>query len=404
MTAPALPRVAHVPMALSVQASTLMAVVRQVADAYAAMGGRSLAVLSHNRDVALEGVESRYVDYTENCPRQWFTRRELAVDVVRGRLGAVRPHYGRMYDPAIRAVADAGPDVVLLYEGHYASATLPRWARVRRRSEVVLYVHNPLSRTYGRRELRRLLDAADRVVFCADHLRAETVRRLGAADDRLQVVPNGVHPRYFSRSRPAPVGEEPFVVTFVGRIAEHKGVHVMLDAAARAARTTRRPVQVRVVGSSGYGGDQGPDAYEAGIRRRAQALGLQATFTGWVEEDAVARELRTASVVCVPSLWAEGMPLTVLQAMAAGAPVVGSDSAGVAEAVGPAGLLSAAGDAEALAASLVHLAEDAEAWSRHSAAGIERAGRYTWESTALGLAGVPAPAMPAGRGSEQARP
>jgi glycosyltransferase involved in cell wall biosynthesis len=375
-------------MALSVRASTLMTVVQRVSDAYRVLGGESLVVLSHNRGLRVPGMDARYVDFTENCPREWFNRAELAIDVVAGRFGALRPYYGRMYDPAVRAIEDAGADVVLLYEGHYASATLPQWSRVRDQAELVLYVHNPLSRTYGRRELRRLVDRADRVVFCAEHLRRHTVRRLGHDDPRLEVVPNGVSPVYFGAPRQAPGTEEPFVVTFVGKVAEHKGLHVLLEAAALAAARIERAVRVRVVGSSRYGGGSAQDDYETAMLRRCAELGLDCTFLGWSDEAVVVREMQAASVVCLPSLWAEGLPLTALQAMAAGTPVACSDSDGMVEAVGDAGLVSRAGDAEALAGSLARLAVDREAWEALSNAGIGRARHFTWTSTAARLAGA----------------
>ena len=179
-------------MALSMPSSTLIAVARQLGRAFARMGGHSSIILSDNRGVSAPELTQLYVDYTLNCPRQWFTRRELAIDVVAGTAGFTRPYYGRLYDPAVAALQAQPADIVLLYEGHYAAATLPRWQAIRATSELCLYVHNGLSRSYGRRELSRLLAMCDRVIFCADHLRVSTERRLGRSDPRWTVIPNGV--------------------------------------------------------------------------------------------------------------------------------------------------------------------------------------------------------------------
>lgn len=373
-------------MALSVQGSTLMTVAARVIEAYARRGGRSCAVLSDNRDVSLPATRVAYVDYTRRCRREFFTRRELAIDIAGGRLTGRRPYYGRLYEPAIDAIGQLRPDIALLYEGHYASASLPQWRRVRRHTQVCLYVHNPLSRTYGRTELARLLRGADRVVFCADHLRADVVRRLGGrADSRFEVVHNGVNPVFFV-DRPEPTDR--FVVVFAGRLARHKGVHVMLDAVRLAAQRIGRPVDVRIAGSAGYGADGSMDEYERQLRTQAERLGLSVEFLGWTGPQQLADEFSRASAVCLPSLWDEGFPLVALEAMAAGAPVLCSESAGLREAAAGVGLFSAFGGTQAMADQLVALADDPREWQRRSSAGVARAHRYTWSDTASALAGI----------------
>ena len=137
----------HVPIPFGRQGSTLMAVAQSISDVAEAAGSRTGAVLSHNRSLSLDVSRTYYVDYTANCPREWFTKSELALDVAAGAIGRLRPHYGNLLDPAIETLAADPPGVVLLYEGHYASASLPRWERLRRDSRIVLYVHNPVSRS-----------------------------------------------------------------------------------------------------------------------------------------------------------------------------------------------------------------------------------------------------------------
>ncbi|GAA4836737.1 hypothetical protein GCM10023221_12490 [Luteimicrobium xylanilyticum] len=383
------PVVAHVPMAFSPQASTLMTVVQRLGDAYREdLGGTSYAVLSDNRGVSVESLGQVYVDYTRACPRQWFTRRELGVDVVAGGIGRPRPHYGRLYDPAIEAVAERGADVVLLYEGHYASASLPRWREALPDAELCLYVHNPLSRTYRRRELSRLLRAADRVVFCADHLREDVRRRTGGAlTDRLEVVHNGVGAPFVTNARrTAP--QDAFVVLFVGRVAEHKGVHLVLDAAEQAAAKLERPVVVEVAGSADYGGGTGDSAYSARLRERAAHMSVSVRWLGWLDEGALAAKMHGAGAACLPSLWAEGLPTAALQSLAMGTPVVCSDSAGMVEAVGDAGLVCKNASVDELARALVTLASDDALWLRTSELSRQQAAQFSWTRASAMLAGI----------------
>ncbi len=262
-----LPSVAHVPMAQGTQGSTLMTVAQRLGEAHLRAGGDAVVVLG--RGLVTPAVPSLTVDYG----RRHFSREEIVTDWVDGRRGRLRRNYGQVYDAAARALEEAPRDVVLLYEGHYVAATLPRWEGVRRAgSQVCLYVHNPLSRSYGRRELRRLLGRADRVIFCADHLREATAKRVGRRRARgFEVVHNGVDDLFRAPGpREAPEGE--FVVLFAGKVAENKGVHLVIEAAEAVRERVGRPVRVRVVGGSRYGAG-GLDAYEVSLREAAAGRG-----------------------------------------------------------------------------------------------------------------------------------
>lgn len=390
MTSSGLPHVTHVPMPFSTQGSTLLTVVEQLSRAYAGVGGRSSVILSDNRDLHSEAVPAVYVDFTENCPRERFSRAEVARDVIVGYLGGERPAYGPLFDPAIRATAAASTGgIVLLYEGHYASASLPRWRDVRQDAQVVLYVHNPVSRSYRRRELRRLLSSADRVVFCADHLRHNVEDRLDTHPSTFETVHNGVDHAFFGPKRRASDEGKDFTVLFFGRVAENKGVHLALDAAERAQSATARRVRVRVVGSANYHGGMALTGYEEELRRRAGRMAVAVDFVPFASRAAVIAELATSDVACLLSTWAEGFPLTVLEAMAAGVPVVCSDSPGMREAAGDAARVVHMGEVDEAAAAIAMLAEDGDAWTHHSLAGRARAESFTWERAIRAIAGVP---------------
>jgi len=372
-------------MALSTQGSTLMAVAQSLIDAGAEAGIESSAILSHDRDVSLDGAEAVFVDYTANCPREWFSRRELATDVVAGRIGFPRPHYGRLYDPAVTAATDLSADIVLLYEGHYASATLPRWSRVRQRSKIVLYVHNPLSRSYGKRELTRLLSNADAVAFCADHLRHDVEERLGShSDARMLTVHNGVGAEFFPGE--AEPGEQ-FRIVFAGRPTADKGVHLVLEALALAESAIPRPIHAQIIGSDSYGNGAGAlTPFEKQLRARADQLASPVEFLPFIPKAELASHLRRADVACLPSQWAEGLPLSALEAMACGTVVITSDSPGMMEAVGEAGMIAPGGDPAMMAEYFIALASSADALAVAREASVARAKDFSWAAASTSLA------------------
>jgi glycosyltransferase involved in cell wall biosynthesis len=106
---------------------------------------------------------------------------------------------------------------------------------------------------------------------------------------------------------------------------------------------------------------------------------------GWVAD--AASLLAGAQVFVYPSLY-EGFGLPPLEAMALGVPVVATSAGAVPEVVGDAAVLVAPGDPAALAGAVERLLSDGAARAELVAAGVRRAGRFTWEACAEGLAGA----------------
>lgn len=138
--------------------------------------------------------------------------------------------------------------------------------------------------------------------------------------------------------------ERPLLVT-VARLAEQKGLPVLLDAARTWARRTPPPLVV-VAG-------EGP--LRGRLSARIAAEGLPVRLLG--DRGDVADLLAAADVFVLASVW-EGQPLVVQEALRAGAPVVATDVGGVADLVGDAAVLVPAGDAAALAEGVARVLDD----------------------------------------------
>jgi glycosyltransferase involved in cell wall biosynthesis len=290
-----------------------------------------------------------------------------------------------VYDPAIELVSRDPVDLVLLYEGHYAAASLPQWESLRRNgTRVCLYVHNRLSRSYGRLELRRLLGHADHVVFVSEHQRLEAEERLGSGHRLdLAVVHNGVD-ELFRAAAPRTARDGEFVVTFVGNVVATKGPHLVAQAADLAAQLTGRPFRVRIVGDSWYGRG-GLSPYESWLREQCATLATPVDFVPHLDRFGVSEELRAASAGCFPSE-VETLPTAALEAMASALPVVCSDIAGMCEVGGDAVLARPREDVDALADALASLAEDPAVYAERSRRVWERAAEFSWDRAARELA------------------
>ncbi len=152
-----------------------------------------------------------------------------------------------------------------------------------------------------------------------------------------------------------------FTVLYVGRFYRRKRVNLLLEAAARL-RQEVPGLEVRIVGN-------GPCA-EA-WRRQAAALKLADTVTwlGDISRTELAREYRRADVFCLPSVQ-EGFGIVLLEAMAAGRPIVAARAAAIPE-VAPQATLVTPESAEALAEGLMGLYRAPELRAEQAAIGLE---------------------------------
>lgn len=185
-----------------------------------------------------------------------------------------------------------------------------------------------------------------------------------------QVIGLGVDTTHFrpaAGSRPA---DERAHVGYVGRLAPHKGIDVLIEAVARDDRHS-----LVVAGS-------GPQ--EERLRRLAteRACG-RVHFAGPVSHEDLPAFYRDLDVLAVPSLttpgWIEQFGRVAVEAMACGVPVVASDSGALPDVVGDVGLLVPPGDPVALGLALRRVTTDAALAQRMRTDGIARARQYDWQ-------------------------
>ncbi len=165
---------------------------------------------------------------------------------------------------------------------------------------------------------RRLLSGADRLIALSEgHL--DRLGGHGLATERASVVPNFIPDGDWAESSVAGMGTYALVA---GRLVEEKGFDTAVAAAAAAG------VPLVVAGS-------GPD--EARLSRLAKSSGAEVDFTGWLAPEALAKLVRGAGVVLIPSRCEEAFGYGALDAFASGVPVIASPRGGLAELVAAGG-------------------------------------------------------------------
>lgn len=235
---------------------------------------------------------------------------------------------------------------------------------------------------------RRVFARAGFVTACSDDLGRRAVA-LGAAADRLEVVPYGVD---VTRFKPAPGSRAAAraglgipagapLLFAAGRLVRKKGFEYLIDAVPMI--DSAAPAHLVIAGA----GD-----LAAELRARAAAGGVagRVHFLGDLAHDAVAGWFAAADVAVAPSVRddsgnVDGLPNTVLEALASGTPLVSTAAGGIAAVVedGRTGMIVPERDARALAAALAALMRDPGRGASLGQAGralVE--GRFGWEHAA----------------------
>jgi len=188
-----------------------------------------------------------------------------------------------------------------------------------------------------------------------------------------KVIPNGVNVGRYQRAVPISrwLDGTPNLL-FVGRLEDRKGLPHLLKA-FRLIRKSGLEARLLVVGS-------GPQERES--RRYVMTRGLQnVEFLGRVSDSEKAQLFKTADVFVSPATGRESFGIVLLEAMAAGAPIVCSDIHGYKGVVqrGRQAILVPPNDAKALAAGITELLVDPALRARLGASGQERAQQFSWE-------------------------
>jgi glycosyltransferase involved in cell wall biosynthesis len=193
--------------------------------------------------------------------------------------------------------------------------------------------------------------------------------------DKLKIIHCGVDP-----DRYAPGERDGTRLLFVGRLAAVKGVPVLLDALAEA-RQTRPDLTLTLVGD-------GPDRSALEALAAARQLAGAVTFAGYKSQSEVADLLARHDALVLPS-FAEGVPVVLMEAMAARMPAIATAVGGVSELVedGATGCLVAPGDAAALRDAILRVMGDSALRQNMGAAGRAKVeAHFTTRSEAARLA------------------
>jgi len=226
------------------------------------------------------------------------------------------------------------------------------------------------------------LERADRVIVVSEFVRRELLGCFSVAPEKLQVVYNGVSPRFRPYGADATravlsghglVHGSYFVA--VGTLEPRKNLLTALAAHARLPAAVRRAAPLVLIGVEGWLTDDLHAAFSASLKDGTVRK------LGYVPDHELPLLTAGALAMVYPSIY-EGFGLPVLEAMACGVPVLCSTAEALQEVVGEAGLLYDPADIDGFSDGMQALLDDGALRERLIAAGLARAGHFSWQRTA----------------------
>ena len=376
---------------------------------------------SRSREREVPGPE--YVAIDDAVDRRWLDPLARATALARGDRRAdpqLASFHRRYASDAATHLAAARCDVVLVLE-------YPQWIPVLRRAlpaaKILYWGESGISVLTHGDAFATYMGSADGAVACSEYVRGCIEERAPALRGRVHVAYNGFDPERF---RPADDGPRSSTIVTVGRVTPDKGTHVLVDAFRQIAAD--RPELELVIGGPlwitepstfaglGLGHEDeierlarpnlptllrrverkarrrpaGPLPFRTELERRSGPFADRVHLVGSLLADDLPDRLRSALVFVQPSMVEEGFPLSAVEALGCGVPLVVSDRGGSHEMVedGESGFVVRSGDATALAEALRPIVDDPSVHDRMSRRARELAPRFSWPASAEALAGA----------------
>ncbi|HEY9427864.1 MAG TPA: glycosyltransferase, partial [Gemmatimonadaceae bacterium] len=297
------------------------------------------------------------VGYTGSLHRDALTKPLVAL--------ALPGYFWRYRRVARRALRDFRPDVVHAHwwvpSGAVAAMLRTPFLVTSHGSDVRLLENVPAARSFAQRVLGR----ASAITTVSSFLAADLRRLLPEVDVPVKVLPMPLDVAHFERGREEAKASPPRIL-YAGNLVASKGVDLLIEAVARL-RERGVDCELRILGE---GSER--EALDALARQRGIAGAV--TFSPFVSQSAMPAEYGRSTVTVLPTRGnAEGLGLTLVEALLAGSAVVGTPAGGIPEVVvdGETGLVARDGDAVHLAQQIGRLLADPELRARLVRRGAE---------------------------------
>ena len=250
---------------------------------------------------------------------------------------------------------------------------------------LILHLNNDLLNSESRYH-DIIFNSLSLILTCSDYIK-ERVSTIQACN-KIRTLYNAIDikiflpPKSFHVSRKQlGFSEDDFVIVYSGRINQDKGVSELIDAMLRIKETSN--IKLMIIGGSFFGNTNNEDFFIRSLKEKSKTLEERIVFTGFIPYEDVPYYLHLADIAVLPSMWEEPFGLTIVEALAAGLPLITTRSGGIPEICeGVATIVDKENVVNNLASAILDLYQHPEKREQMAKASIERAQQFDKETYA----------------------
>ena len=250
---------------------------------------------------------------------------------------------------------------------------------------IVLHLNNDLLNSKSNHH-EIIFNSLIKILTCSNYIK-ERVSSIESSN-KIKTLHNAIDINSFSSKnadtslrKKNGLSEEDFVIVYSGRINKDKGVSELIDALLSLKNIPN--IKLLIIGGSFYGNAKNEDCFVNSLKIKAKIIEDKIIFTGFIPYNRVPDYLQLADIAVLPSMWEEPFGLTIVEALAAGLPLITTRSGGIPEICeGVATIVDKENVVNNLATAILDLYQHPEKREQMAKASIERARLFDKETFA----------------------
>ncbi len=252
-------------------------------------------------------------------------------------------------------------------------------------NNIILHLNNDLLNSQSKYH-EFIFNGLSKILTCSNYIknRVSTI----SPSNKIQTLYNAIDVKRFSVKHDSAINreaiglsEEDFVIVYSGRINKDKGVSELIDAMLLLKEKPH--LKLMIIGGTFFGNTTSEDNFVSSLKDKAKCLADRIVFTGFVQYENIPDYLHLADIAVLPSMWEEPFGLTIVEALAAGLPLITTRSGGIPEICeGVATIVDKENVVNNLASAILDLYHHPEKRAQMSKASIERAQQFDKETYA----------------------
>ena len=262
-----------------------------------------------------------YIDTTS-----WWGRLKRHLYVRTHTVGYYNAYIEYFFHQALKDIAKKEYDVIILENRPGYAIPVSKVSK----AKIIIHLHNDLLNKNSK-DAKEICKVCHKVITVSNYIkgRVETI----GADIPIETVYNGIDLERFYQATPIDrktlgFKEDDFIVVYSGRLIKEKGIEELIDAFIQLKDYPS--IKLLILGGSFYGISQNNPFLDT-LKKKCETIKNQIVFTGFIPYEQLPNYLKVGDVAVVPSMWEEPFGLTCVEAMAAGLPLITTNSGGIPE-------------------------------------------------------------------------